>query len=110
MPVSSSTQIESLAERNDLEITWPNVLRVDIVVKPVLAVDWEKLPNLNIDPATIHVSADLAPALGGAADLSKAVSINLEKLPEEFCLKMEPKSMPTWWLPAPTSHMFTINF
>ncbi len=83
-PPRPSKQIEALAERNALEISWPNVLRVDIVVKPVLAVDWEKMPILKIDPAQIHVSADLAPALGGAADLSKAVSIDLAKLPEEF--------------------------
>lgn len=83
-PPRPSMQIEALAERNALEISWPNVLRVDIVVKPLLAVDWEKMPILAIDPAQIHVSADLAPALGGAADLSQAVSIDLEKLPEEF--------------------------
>ena len=83
-PPKHSTQIESLAQRNSLEISWPNVLRVDVVVKPVLAVDWEKMPILKIDPAQVHVSADLAPALGGAADMSKAVSIDLEQLPEEF--------------------------
>ena len=83
-PPRPSTQIEALAERNDLELTWPNVLRVNVVVKPVLVVNWETIPKLTIDPATIHVSADLAPALGGAADLSKAVSIDLEKLPEAF--------------------------
>jgi len=83
-PPKPSTQIEALAERNALEISWPNVPRVDIVVKPVLAVDWQKMLILRVDPAQIHVSADLAPALGGAADLSQAVSIDLEKLPEEF--------------------------
>jgi glycine C-acetyltransferase len=44
------------------------------------------MPILKIDPAQIHVSADLAPALGGAADLSKAVSIDLAKLPEIYAL------------------------
>ena len=83
-PPKHSTQIEALVERNNREISWPNVLRVDRVVRPMLAVDWPSLPVLRIDPALIRVSADLAPALGGAADLSKVVSIDLEKLPEEF--------------------------
>ena len=86
-PPKPSTQIESLAERSEFEICWPNVLRVDVIVRPELTVDWSKMPLLKIDPAQVHVSADLAPALGGAADLSKAVSIDLEALPDEFRLQ-----------------------
>jgi len=86
-PPKHSTQIESIKDRSELEIGWPNVLRVDVVVRPELVVDWRKMPRLKLDPAQIHVSADLAPALGGAADLSKAVPIDLEKLPEEFRLQ-----------------------
>lgn len=86
-PPKHSKQVEVVKERNDLEISWPNVLRIDTVVQSELAVDWSQMPVLKLDPAQIHVSADLAPALGGAADLSKAVSIDLEKLPEEFRLQ-----------------------
>ncbi|MBH3359746.1 BPTD_3080 family restriction endonuclease [Pseudomonas guariconensis] len=86
-PPKPSTQIESLKERSELEISWPNVLRVDVTVQPQLVVDWSKVSPLKLDPAEIHITADLAPALGGATDLSKAVSIDLEKLPEEFRLQ-----------------------
>ncbi len=86
-PPKHSTQIESIKDRSELEIAWPNVLRVDFVVRPELVVDWSKVPPLKLDPAQIHVSADMAPALGGAAELAKAVSIDLEKLPEEFRLQ-----------------------
>ena len=86
-PPKPSTQIESIADRAELEIAWPNVLRVDVVARPALTIDWSQMPPLKIDPALVHVSADLAPALGGAADLSKAVSIDLEALPEEFRLQ-----------------------
>src|SRR5690606_8512622 len=86
-PPKPSTQIESLADRAELEISWPNVLRVDVVVRPELTIDWAKVPPLKIDPAQVVVSAELAPALGGAADLSKAVAIDLEAIPEEFRLQ-----------------------
>lgn len=82
-----STQIEALPERSQFEIAWPNVLRVDVVVHPQLTVDWSKMPPLKIDPAQVVITAEVAPALGGAADLSKAVSINLEAIPEEFRLQ-----------------------
>lgn len=83
-PPKPSTQIESIPERAELEISWPNIARVDVVVRPQLHANWSTMPLLKIDPTQVHVSAELAPALGGAADLSKAVSIDLEALPDEF--------------------------
>ncbi|MCD6673172.1 MAG: DEAD/DEAH box helicase family protein [Burkholderiaceae bacterium] len=86
-PPSNSTQIEAIKDRSEFEISWPNVLRVDTVVHSELKVDWSKMTVLELDPARIHASVDLAPALGGAADLSKAISIDLERLPEDFRLQ-----------------------
>lgn len=63
---------------------WPNLLRVDVVVKPTLAVAWSTVPALRLDPAATPISAELAPAVGGATDLGKTTSIDLEKLPEDF--------------------------
>ena len=83
-PPKPSTQIESLPARNELEVRWPNLLRVDTVVKPTLAVEWSKVPVLRLDPATTVITAELAPAVGGATDLGSTTSIDLEKLPEDF--------------------------
>jgi len=86
-PPRPSTQIETLPERNALEIRWPNILRVDTVLAPVLAVDWRKVATLTLDPAATPVLAEIAPALGGAADMSKVTRIDLGLLPEEFRLQ-----------------------
>lgn len=86
-PPKPSTAIQSLDERNALEIRWPNVLRVDPVVKPVLDVKWDELEVLELDPAQTPITADLAPALGGASDLSKVERIDLEQLPQDFRLQ-----------------------
>lgn len=86
-PPKPSTQIHSLSERNMFEIRWPNILRVDQVVRPQLVVEWSKVGTLTIDPATVQLHAELAPALGGAADWSQVQSIDLEKLPDEFRLQ-----------------------
>ncbi len=86
-PPKPSIQIESLPERNELEIRWPNVLRVDVVVRPVLAVDWDKVEPLVLDPAQTPISAEIAPALGGATNMNQVHIIDLEKLPEEFRLQ-----------------------
>lgn len=86
-PPKPSVQITSLSERQVFEIKWPNILRVDQVVRPQLVVAWSQVPVLRIDPAQVALTADIAPALGGAADWSQIVTIDLEKLPEEFRLQ-----------------------
>jgi type III restriction enzyme len=86
-PPKPSTQIEVVRERKGLELTWPNVLRIESVVQPTLVVDWSKVAVLSLDPARTVITADLAPALGGAADMSKLSKIDLEKLPESFRLQ-----------------------
>jgi len=83
-PPKPSTQIESLPSRNEFEVRWPNLLRVDTVVKPALSVQWSTVPDLTLDPAKTVITAELAPAVGGATDLSKTTNIDLSKLPEEF--------------------------
>ena len=87
LPPRPSTQVEALPERNALEIRWPNVLRVDSVMRPTLVVDWGDVPALTLDPATTPVVAEIAPALGGATDMGKITRIDLELLPEEFRLQ-----------------------
>lgn len=86
-PPKPSVQIKSLPERQVFEIKWPNVLRVDQVVRPQLLVAWSEVPPLTIDPAKVALHADIAPALGGATDWSQIVTIDLERLPEEFRLQ-----------------------
>ncbi|MGR3369253.1 MAG: hypothetical protein ACU0CC_09775, partial [Sagittula sp.] len=86
-PPKPTTQIEVIPERANLEIKWPNVVRVESVVRRELSVNWSSVGTLNLDPASTPISADLAPALGGATDLGKVSSIDLEKLPDGFRLQ-----------------------
>lgn len=86
-PPKPSTQIESLVDRNSLEIRWPNVLRVDAVVRPTLALDWTKMEPLKLDPSKTPIAAEMAPALGNANAWSQITEIDLEKLPDEFRLQ-----------------------
>lgn len=86
-PPKPTTQIDVVPERASLEIRWPNVLRIESVVRHDLVVDWETVDPLTIDPSTTPNSADLAPALGGATDMNSVSAIDLEKLPEGFRLQ-----------------------
>ena len=83
-PPKPSIQIESLADRSAFEIRWPNILRIDTVLSPELTIDWSKVDPLTLDPTNTVISADIAPALGGAANIEDAETIDLEKLPDQF--------------------------
>jgi hypothetical protein len=55
-----------MPSRNEFEVRWPNLLRVDTVVKPALSVQWSKVPDLMLDPAQTVITAELAPAVSSA--------------------------------------------
>ncbi len=86
-PPKPTTQIEVMPDRSAFEVTWPNILRIETVVRPTLTIDWKKVGVLTLDPASTPISAELAPALAGAANMSMIVPIDLEKLPDGFRLQ-----------------------
>lgn len=86
-PPKPTTQIEVLPERNAFEIQWPNVLRIESVIRPVLTVDWEQVGSIELDPSNTPVTAELAPALGGQTNLAQLSEIDLTKLSEQIRLQ-----------------------
>lgn len=86
-PAKHSNQITIDPDKAEHEITWPNVLRVEYTLKPKLVVDWDAVTPYVIDPTTVPVRAEIAPALGGAEDFSKVSEINLAVMPDEFRLQ-----------------------
>lgn len=49
-PPKPSIRIEVETGRNHLEIRWPNVDRIDNVLKPELVMDWQGVEPLKLDP------------------------------------------------------------
>ena len=86
-PPKPSTQISSMVERGGLEIKWPNVLRVDSILKPKLVVNFDEVQSIKLDPSRIPLAVELAPAIGGATNWEIMSEIDLEKLPDEFRLQ-----------------------
>jgi type III restriction enzyme len=86
-PPRPTHSVESLPARRELELRWPNVVRLEPVLRRELVVDFAQVPALTLDPAAVPISAELAPALGGAEDLARVTAIDLAALPEEFRLQ-----------------------
>lgn len=83
-PPTPKTIVEPDAEKVEFEISWPNVVRIERAFQPVLTIDWEKVPPLELDAAQTAQVAELAPVLEGKPDVSQVNRIDLERLAQEF--------------------------
>lgn len=86
-PPKPSIRIQVENGRNNLEIKWPNIQRIDTVLKPTLVMDWDKVEPLTLDPMNTPLNAEIAPSLTGFANVSMASQIDLENALEDFRLQ-----------------------
>jgi len=82
-PPPPKTKIEPVKEKSKHEITWPNILRIDHVYRPVLKMDWGKVKILEIDPYESITEADLAAVISGKPNQAVKAAIGLEKIAED---------------------------
>ena len=86
-PPKPSVRIQVEPGRNHLEIRWPNIQHIDVVLKQELVMDWENVQPLTLDPMNTPLNAEVAPSLTGFANLSMASEIDLEKAVDDFRLQ-----------------------
>ena len=82
-PPQPTSKIQPLPERKDLEISWPNIIRIDHEYRPELTLDLAKTKPLTLDAYETPTIADLAPVIDGKPDLTKLTSIDVERLGRE---------------------------
>lgn len=86
-PPKPSVRVDVEPDRNHLEIRWPNIQRIDAVLRPELILDWQNVEPLTLDPMQTPLNAEVAPSLTGFANLAMASEIDLEQALEDFRLQ-----------------------
>ena len=86
-PPKPKTQIEPVSDKQQYEISWPNVIRIEHVYRPQLSLDLAKVPVLELNAAETAKIAELAPVVDGRPDVSKVSEIDLDELAREFRLQ-----------------------
>ncbi|MGB8644726.1 MAG: DEAD/DEAH box helicase family protein [Anaerolineae bacterium] len=76
--------VEPAAGKKQFEICWPNVLRVEHVYKPQLALDLANVPSLYIDAWQTATLAELAPVVDGQPDVTRVSEIDLNVLGQRY--------------------------
>jgi type III restriction enzyme len=82
-PPQPTSRIQPIPERKELEISWPNIIRIDHEYRPELTLDLSKIKPLTLDAYETPTIADLAPVIDGKPDVTKLTSIDVEKLGRE---------------------------
>lgn len=87
-PPPPMIRVEALPERAEkYQISWPQVVRIEHMLRPRLRVDCPSVPVLELDAAQIAQIAALAPTVAGNADTSRVTEIQLRELAERFRLQ-----------------------
>lgn len=83
-PPSPKTKIEPVLEKQQYEISWPNIIRIDHVYKPRLTLEMKKVKPLEIDASKTVQLAELAEMIQGKPDLTRITEIALKDLGRTF--------------------------
>jgi len=79
-PPAPKTRIEADPKKERYAIRWPNIIRINYNYRPHLELDTKTVAPLTLRAETTILTAEMAQAIGGKPDLSKASQIELEKL------------------------------
>ena len=83
-PSPPKPAVEPDPARAQYEIRWPNVVRIDYVLRPTLTLEWSRVRPLELDAAQTAQVAELASIIEGKPDVTHVDRIELERLAGEF--------------------------
>ena len=86
-PSLPKTRIEPVGEKQQYEIKWPNIIRIDHVYRPTLKLDPKKVKTLELNASETATLAELAPVVDGKTDVTKISTIKLDELGKKFRLQ-----------------------
>lgn len=83
-PPVPKTPVEPDPAKVQYEISWPNVVRIEHMLRPTLSLDWSRLEPLELDARHTAQVAELAPVVDGKPDVTRIDRIELERLARDF--------------------------
>jgi len=86
-PPTPKTRIEAVVAKQQYEIRWPNIIRIEHTYRPQLKLDISQVKTLILDAHDTATLAELAPILDGKPDITKISQIDLENLGKEYRLQ-----------------------
>jgi type III restriction enzyme len=82
-PTPPKTKIEPDDDKKEFEISFPNIIRIEHVFKPLLTLEPGDVDLIELYAAQTATIADLAPVVEGKPDVTKISKIDMENLAKE---------------------------
>ena len=82
VPTRPTTLIKVCPEREEYKISWPEVIRLEYLMRQTLSLDVDSVPELELDAETTRLNAEIAPVIDCKTNLSMCSDIDLERLYE----------------------------
>jgi len=86
-PPPPKTKIEPVKDKQQFEISWPNIIRINHTYKPLLRLDMNKVDAIELNAIETRQLAELAPVIEGKPDITKISEIDLSDLAKTFRLQ-----------------------
>ncbi len=86
-PPPPKTEIKPIKEKIELEISFPNVLRIDHIYKAKLELDIEKVKPLYLNPYDSITEAELEAIIAGKPNPAALTEIDLKEIAEKYRLQ-----------------------
>ena len=83
-PTTPKTRIEPVKEKQQYEIRWPNIIRIEHTYRPQLKLDMSNVKHLTLDSYDTATLVELAPIVDGKPDITKISQIDLENLGKKY--------------------------
>ncbi len=83
-PPTPKTRIEPAIAKQQYEMHWPNIIRIEHTYRPKLKLDMSQVKPLILDAYDTAMLAELAPVIAGKPDITKISQIDLENLGNKY--------------------------
>ena len=83
-PPDPKTRIEPVMQKQQYQMSWPNVIRIEHTYRPQLTLDMSQVKPLTLDAYDTAMLAELAPVVAGKPDMTRIAQIDLEALGEKY--------------------------
>lgn len=86
-PPTPKTRIEPVVQKQQYEIRWPNIIRIEHTYRPKLKLNMSQVKPLILDAYDTAMLAELAPIIAGKPDITQISQIDLENLGKKYRLQ-----------------------
>ena len=83
-PTTPKTRVEPVKEKQQYEIRWPNIIRIEHTYRPQLKLNMSNVKHLTLDSYDTATLVELAPIVDGKPDITKISQIDLENLGKKY--------------------------